>query len=177
MGIRLLLDFLKSDSTTLVFNHNAQVACTLVVQTKVLAEALGAENLEALVDKEANGPGVRVQGATGKALVRTVEEDKKVPRFANLSNLSPLFFGRIHASGVVGAGMQDDNSSSRCLAQIFHHAREVKISVLSVPVAVLPQVGVAGSAEDEAVVAPGGVGVVHRVLAQNPVEEVGANSQ
>ena len=130
-----------------------------------------------MVDKEANSPSVCVKGATGEALVGTVEEDKKVPRFADLCNLSPLLFSGIHASGVVGTGMQDDNSSRRCLTQIFHHAREVKISVLSVPVPVLTEVGVAGPSKDESVVAPGGVGVVDRVLAENPVEEVGPNSQ
>ena len=105
-----------------VFNHNAQVSRTFAVQPKVLAKALGAEDLKALVDKEADGPGVCVQGSTGKALVRAVKEDKKVSRFANLRNLSPLLFSGIQTSGVMSAGMQDENSSRRCLAQIFQHA-------------------------------------------------------
>ena len=74
-------------------------------------------------------------------------------------------------------GMQDDDSSRRCLAQIHRHSRKVKILVLSVPVAVLPEVGEASSFKDVGVVGPGGLGVVDCVLAENPVEEDGTNSQ
>ena len=147
------------------------------VQPKVLAKALGAEDLKALVHKEADGPGVCVQGSTGKALVRAVKEDKKVSRFANLRNLSPLLFSGIQTSGVMSAGMQDENSSRRCLAQIFQHAWEVQISVLSVPIAILPKVSEASSFEDVGVVGPGWVGVVDGVSAKNPVEEMSPDSQ
>ena len=44
-----------------VFNHNAQVSRTFTVQPKVLAKALGAEDLKALVHKEADGPGVCIR--------------------------------------------------------------------------------------------------------------------
>ena len=138
---------------------------------------MGTEDFKALFDKVADGPGICVQRASGKALVCAVEEDKKVPGLADFCNLSPLLSGGVDPSGVVGAGVQDDNGSGRCLSQIFHHAREVKSSGLSVPVAVLTEVGIAGPPKDEAMVAPGGVGVVDRVSAENPVEEVGANSQ
>ena len=161
----------------LVLHHDSQVACTLVVQTKVLAEALRAKDLEALFHKVANGPGIRTQGSTGKTLIGAVEEDKEVPGLANLCDLGPLLLGGVHPGGVVGAGVQDDDSSRRCLTKILHHAGEVEAPGLRVPVAVLSQVGVAGPSKDEAVIAPGGVGVVHCVLAKDPVQEVGADSQ
>ena len=91
--------------------------------------------------------------------------------------MSPLLFGGIDTSGVVGTGMKDDNSSRRCLAEIFQHSQKVEISVLSVPVAILSEVAEASSVKDVRVVGPGGVGVVDRVFVENPVEEVSTNSQ
>ena len=51
------------------------------VQPKVLAKALGAEDLKALVDKEADGPGVCVQGST-RSLSHA--QSKKTKRFRDL---------------------------------------------------------------------------------------------
>lgn len=54
-------------------------ACELTVEAEVLGEGLSHEELEALGDEVADGPGVFVQAAGGEALVGRVEEDEQVP--------------------------------------------------------------------------------------------------
>lgn len=51
----------------------------LTVKAKVLGEGLSYEQLKALGDEEANGPGVFLQTARGKALIGRVKERKQLP--------------------------------------------------------------------------------------------------
>lgn len=60
--------------------HTPWWSCkVLTVEPKVLGEGLSHKELEALRDEVADGPGVLVQAAGGKALVGRVEEDEQLP--------------------------------------------------------------------------------------------------
>lgn len=52
---------------------------TLTVEPKVLGKRLCTEELKALGDKVSHSPGILVQAARGKPLVRRVEEWKQAP--------------------------------------------------------------------------------------------------
>lgn len=51
----------------------------LTVETHVLGEALGQQDVVALLDEVAHCPGVTVDVSTGEALVGHVEEHQQVP--------------------------------------------------------------------------------------------------
>jgi len=92
-----------------VGRHDGQVARPLVVQPKVLAEGLGAEQLESFRDKEPDGPGIRVETSGGESLIGAVKEREQLVRTTNLRDLLPLVLGWVDASGVVCACVEDDD--------------------------------------------------------------------
>ena len=67
--------------------HHSQVTSSLVVETKVLAEALRTEQFQALRDEISDGPSIGVQTARGKTLVGAVKEWEEFLLFTNISDL------------------------------------------------------------------------------------------
>ena len=148
-----------------VGRHDGQVACSLVVKTKVLAERLGAKQFESLRDKEPDCPGVRVETSGGESLVGAVKEGKQLVLATNLSNLMPLVLGRIHSSGVVCACVEDDDGLGGGRLEVRQHARDVQAVGAGVVIPVLGHRLEPRVLEDETVVAPRGVAVVSIVQA------------
>lgn len=112
---------------------------TLTIQSKVLRKRLRNAQLEALVDKVADGPRVTDQIARGKALVGAVEEGEVVALAHHLGNLLPLLLGGIDAGRVVSAGMEQHDGASGCGAQTGKHAIDIKPLGLGMEVRVLSQ--------------------------------------
>jgi len=86
-------------------------ADTLSVETHVFCKALRERNLVALLDEVANGKGVASGVTRGKALVSHIEEGKEAFLLDNCGNFSPLLLCGIDTSGVVRAGMEQDNAT------------------------------------------------------------------
>lgn len=84
------------------------------IQTKVLAVALGCEQLEAAAHKQADGIAVGLDVAGGKALVRTVEEREQTAGLADVRNARPLLASRVHAGGVVCAQVEQNDGTAWC---------------------------------------------------------------
>lgn len=129
---------------------------TLTIETEVLGETLSNEELEALLDEVVDGPGIAGEVARGKALVGAVEEGEVVLLAHNLGDLLPLLLGRVNTSGVVGAGVEDEDGALRGVLESRLHALPVKALGL------LVEVGVCGNIEtdvleDLVVVDPGRV--------------------
>lgn len=82
----------------------------LSVQAHILSERLGQSNLVALGNKMTDSKGILVGGARGEALIGHVEEREKFLLFHDVGNFGPLFRGRINTSGIVGTGMEQDDS-------------------------------------------------------------------
>ena len=119
-----------------VVGHHRQVPAPLVVQPEVLAERLGAEQLEALGHEESDGPGVSVEAARGEALVGAVKEGEELVGAADVRDPLPLLLGGVHTRGVVRARVQDDDGLGGGRAQVRAPALEVEVLVVCVPVAV-----------------------------------------
>jgi len=113
---------------------HGQVASPLIVQTKVLAEALGAEKLETLGDEISDGPGVSVQTSGGKALVSTVKEREELLLSTNISDLSPLLLGRVNTGRVMSASVEDYDRISWSGLQILTETGKVQTLALRIPV-------------------------------------------
>lgn len=54
-------------------------SCLLTVEAKVFGEGLSHEQLKALGDKVADGPGIFIQTAGGETLIGRVKEHEQVP--------------------------------------------------------------------------------------------------
>ena len=89
-------------------------ARSLAVETEVLGEGLCDAELEALLDKVVDWPGVIVQVAGSEALVSAVEEGE-VRLLAHYGgDLFPLVLSGVDARGVMSAGMEEDDAAFRC---------------------------------------------------------------
>lgn len=106
--------------------HKMKRAGPLAVQAEVLGEALGNAHLEALLDEVTDGPRVIFKVAGSKALVGAVEERKLALLTQEVGELSPLVAGGVDASGVVGAGVQENDASFRGGLNGRGHAIEVE---------------------------------------------------
>ena len=74
-----------------VLQDDGQVSGPLVVETEVLGERLGHEELEvSLVDEVPDGPGVSLQVAGGESLVSAVEEGEQLLLLHDVSDQAPL---------------------------------------------------------------------------------------
>ena len=104
---------------------------SLTIESKILGKGLRNAELKALVDEIADSPGVVLEVTRCKTLIGTVEK-REVFLFANeLGKLLPLFTGWVNASGVVGAGMQEDDTSFWCRGYCGLHTRKVEAFGLS----------------------------------------------
>ena len=160
-----------------VGRHDGQVACSLVVKSKVLAERLGAKQFESFRDKEPDCPGVRVETSGGESLVGAVKEGKQLVLATNLGNLMPLVLGRIHSCGVVCACVEDDDRLGRGCSKILQPSIKVKTLVCLVPVSVGPDVLVARVVEDQFMVSPGWSRNINSVSSHNPLQKLGSIPQ
>mmetsp|Transcript_12158 Transcript_12158/g.23104 ORF Transcript_12158/g.23104 Transcript_12158/m.23104 type:complete len:381 (-) Transcript_12158:280-1422(-) len=156
--------------------HDGQRAHALAVQAHVLGEALAHDGLHAGVHKAAHRLGVAVQVAARKALVGRVEQREQALLRHDAHDASPLLWGRVHAGGVVGARVQQDDAAVGSRAQIRAHALKVQPPGRGVVVPVLLD-GAPPGGEDFVVVAPGGVGEEHRSLGRELCDELGRQPQ
>lgn len=141
-----------------------EAAGALAVEAKVLGEGLGDEELEALLDEVADGPGVAGEVAGGEALVGAVEEGEVVLLAQEGGDLLPLLLGRVDARGVVGAGVEEDDGAVGGGGDGGLHALKVEALCLLGEVGVLGD-GEADIAEDLVVVRPRRVGDVDGAVA------------
>ena len=114
--------------------HHGQVARPLVVQTKVLAEALRAKQLKALGHKIPDCPGVSVQTARGEALVGAVKEGEELVVATNLRDLLPLLLSGVQARWVVCACVKDDDRLGWGLPEIITQSIPIHPLLVGVPV-------------------------------------------
>lgn len=157
-----------------------EAARPLTVQAEVFGERLGNYELESLLHKVANGPGIAVQIARSEALVSTVEKREVLFGLHDLGNLAPLALRGVNTGGIVCTSVQKDDGVFCGIVQRSLHAFEVKALGALVKVWVRRRrhldVG-----EDLVVVGPGGVRQVHdRVaidLAIELLEEEGSEVQ
>lgn len=139
-------------------------AGTLTVETEVLGEALGDNQLKALLDEVPQGGGITGKVTRGEALVGTVEKREVVLLTKHRCQLFPLLQRRINTSGVVGARMKYDDAPFRGILDGRLHTLEVQ------PLGLLGEIGVlldreADIGKDLVVVGPGGVGQVDGAVA------------
>lgn len=131
----------------------------------------------ALLNKVADGKGILVNVATGKALVGHVEESKVVHLLGDLGKLLPLLGGRVNAGRVVSASVQEEDAALGGGLHVGNHALKVEANSILVVVAVLLDLE-AGVGEDGLVVGPrGGRDENLLVTGVEALEESGADSQ
>ena len=86
-------------------------ANTFAVETHVLREGLGQSDLVTLLDEVADGESV-LSGVSGsETLVRHVEEGEEFLLLDEIRDFLPLGRGWVDTSGVVGAGVQENDST------------------------------------------------------------------
>lgn len=154
--------------------HEVEAAGTLAIEAEVFGEGLGDNELEALLDEIADGARVTVEISRSKTLVGGVEEGKVVLLADHLGDLAPLLLGGVDAGGVVGAGMEKDDTTVWGGGDGSLHAVDIEAFCLLVKVRVGGD-GHAHVGEDLIVVGPCWVGEVDSAVAGvEPVEEEGA---
>lgn len=131
--------------------------------------------METFLDEVTEGKGILVGVTAGKALVGHVEEGEVVARLDSLSNLDPLLLGRIDASWVVGAGVEQDNAALGHGLDVGNHAVKVEADGVLVVVTVLLDLQ-ARVLEDSIVVRPRGSGNVDGLCAWVVTLEEGATN-
>ena len=92
-----------------ILEHHSQITSSFIVEAKVLGEGLGTEQFEASVSEVSDTPGISIQTAAGETLISTVKEGEVVLALDNISYLGPLLLARINPSGIVSAGVEDDD--------------------------------------------------------------------
>lgn len=131
----------------------------------------------ALLNEVADSKGILVNVATGKTLVSHVEEGKVALLLGDLGDLLPLLLRGVNASGVVSAGVEEEDAALGGGLDVGDHALKVEADGVLVVVAVLLNLE-AGVGEDGLVVGPGRGGDVNLLLAGVEAgEEVGANAE
>ena len=147
---------------------------TLTVEAKVLGKTLGDQQLKALLDKITDGGSVTRKAARSETLVGRVKEGEVVLLADDLGELLPLVQGRVDASRVMGARVQqDDGALGRSLDGRLH-AFKVEPLGLLIEVRVLLG-GDTYIAENLVMIRPGRVGDVDGAVAlEESSEEEGA---
>jgi hypothetical protein len=84
---------------------------TFTVETHVLREGLGQSDLVTLLNEMTDGERVVGGVSRGETLVRHVEEREKLLLLDDVRDFPPLGRGGVDASGIVGAGMQENDST------------------------------------------------------------------
>lgn len=110
---------------------------TLAVEAKVLGKRLADKKLEALGNEVADGPGVVLEVAGGKALVGAVKERVEAALFANPGNLAPLVLCGINARRVVSTGVKKHDFTLGSVREGVHEAVKVERDRVSLEVRVL----------------------------------------
>mgnify|MGYP000868618480 CR=1 FL=1 len=130
-----------------------------------------------VLDELADGEGVAVSIARGKALVSHVEERHVTHLSADLGDLLPLLRGGVDTGRVVSTSVEEENATRGGITEVGNHAIEVKANSVLVVVAVLLDLD-SGVLEDGLVVSPRRGGDADDLLARVPtVEELGANTK
>lgn len=101
-------------------------ACSFAVQTEVFGKGLRDDQLEALLDEIPDREVVLGQVTGRETLVGAVEEGEELLRADDLGDLFPLILRRVHARGVVRAGVQEDDTASWGGLQRRQHAVQVE---------------------------------------------------
>lgn len=131
----------------------------------------------ALLDKVAHGKRVLVNVARREALVRHVKEGEVARLLDGLGDLPPLLLRGVHASGVVRAGVEQEDAALGRLLDVLHHPLKVQPDGVLVVVPVLVHLE-AGLREDGVVVGPRRVGDVNVLSAGvEGAEEGGGDAQ
>lgn len=168
-GIRNLRALQDSQLTSNVLDRSRRIRTrrgnkvertrALTVQTKVLGEGLRDAELEALLDKVADGPCVAGQIARREALVGGVEEGELATLAHECGDLLPLLLRGVDTGRVVCAGVEEDDGAGRRCPQRGHHAVKVEALGLGGEVGVVGE-GEADICEDLVVIGPGWVGKI-----------------
>jgi hypothetical protein len=146
---------LRVDSLSLLstLSDDGEQTNTLTVQTNVLGETLSEKDTVALGDEVAESESVSDWVTRGETLVGHVEEGQVALSSEDLGKFFPLLLGRVYTSGVVSAGVQEDDGFIRDVLQVFDDTSEVQTVGLFIKVAVLANLQ-AGVTEDIGVVSP-----------------------
>lgn len=139
----------------------------------VLGERLAEGNVVALLHEVTDGKSILIGVTTGEALVGHVEEGEVALLLNDIGDLPPLLRGGVNASGVVGAGVPEEDAAVGGGLDVGDEALEVEANGLLVVVAVLLNLE-AGMAEDGLVVSPRRVGDVDLLLAGEELGEEGS---
>lgn len=137
-----------------------EAASSLSVKAKVLGEALGNYELEALLDKVAHSGGISSKVTRGKALVGAVKEGEVLLLPNHNGQLLPLIQCWVDTGWVVSAGVEQDDGAFGGCGNRRLHAIEIQSSSLLVPVGVLGDFD-ADIVEDLVVVCPCGIGYIN----------------
>ena len=84
---------------------------TFAVETHILREGLGQSDLVTLLDEVADGERVVCGVSGGETLIRHVEEREELLLLDEVRDFLPLGRSGIYTSGVVGTGVQEDDST------------------------------------------------------------------
>lgn len=140
--------------------YDRQSSQSVSVQTKVFGKALYRRQEMTVFHEHANGGGV-FRGIAGcKALVRAVEKGHQLSLLHGVTDLLPLFQCRVHACGVVSAGVQQYYTASGHLFQVLHESVKVQVGIFGIVVPVLVHLQ-AHILENGVVVAPRRIGNVN----------------
>lgn len=143
----------------------------------VLGERLAEGNVVALLDKVADSEGILVGVTAGKALVGHVEEGEVALLLDDIRDLLPLLLTGVNTSGVVGAGVEEEDTAVGGSLDIGNQTLKVEANGALVVVAVLLNVETS-VVEDSLVVSPRGGGDVDLLLAGEELgEESSANTE
>ena len=106
--------------------HEMESTRSFTIETKVFGKRLGYAELETFSYEIANGPGVVLEIAGGKTLIRAVEKGEVFLRSYNFRDFFPLVTGGIHAGGIVSAGVKKYDAAFWCVFDGRTHAVEVE---------------------------------------------------
>ena len=150
--------------------HHGGSSATLSVETEVLGEGLGKADLVTLLHEQTDGVSITLHISRGEALVSAIEDNSAAGSLHRIRNLLPLLLGRIHTSGVVGAGMEQEGRVAGGSLDRLQDSVNVQ-TVVGIQVLVL-LVGNASGIEDAEVVGPSGVGDVNALISLHVSQEV-----
>ena len=150
--------------------HHGGSSATLSVETEVLGEGLGKADLVTLLHEQTDGVSITLHISRGEALVSAIEDNSAAGSLHRIRNLLPLLLGRIHTSGVVGAGMEQEGRVAGSSLDRLQDSVNVQ-TVVGIQVLVL-LVGNASGIEDTEVVGPSGVGDVNALISLHVSQEV-----
>lgn len=139
--------------------HDGESTDTLAVETHVLGEGLGKADVVALLDKVADGEGILVDVARSETLVGHVEEGVVALVLDDSLDLLPLLGSGVDTSGVVGAGVEEEDGVVGGGLEVADQTLEVEADGVLVVVGILGDLET-GVTEDGAVVGPRGGGDV-----------------